>query len=290
MLVGCGSGSGGGTPSKDAPWVGNTYALTIPSANWTQPPGVGGDIGAFVPQFLIGVSQSSGDTMTVTLGTATNGADDAAVTTQDPCNVTTQVAVDGSGYPNATITAPAFPLRIVNTAFKPAVVVDTTARNFTLTNVLPDGGTTAENGTLSVVLDISELYPLFNLVPTQSRTKDGVCEVLANAGATCTTCPTTGQPYCLTLKASQLGAVETTTAVMPIASTQVPPSCVPTGESTPPAEEAGAPNDAGNGPEPSADAGAPLDATAPVDGSLPDAGSSGHLDAQTAADAPVDSQ
>jgi hypothetical protein len=294
-LAACGGGGGGGTPSKDAPWIGNTYVLAIPDGNWSKPPNIGSDVGAFVPQFLIGVSQGSGNTITVTLGTAASGVQDAAANApQDTCNVTTVIpGVDGSGYPNATITADALPLRIVNTAFTPPVVVDTTVRNFTLTNVLPNGSTTMKMGSLSAVLDISELYPLFNQIPASSRTPDGVCGVLqTEANTSCAACPTTGQPYCLTLEAVQLGAVESTTALMPIASNQVPASCAPTVTGTPPAEEAGAPSEAGTGTEPGADAAVSSDAGGSADASEPatDGSLSGMLDAHAATDARGDSQ
>jgi hypothetical protein len=280
MLGACSNSSGGGGPSKDAPWVGNTYVLTIPSANWTKPPDIGSDIGAFVPQFLIGIGQSSGNTMTVTIGAAENSV-------QDPCNVTTQVTADGSGYPNATITADALPLRIVNTVS--GVVVDATVRNFTLTNVLP--GSTTKGGTLSAILDISELYPLFNQVPAGSRTPVGVCSVLqSEANTPCVACPTTNQPYCLTLEAVQLGAVEGTAAIMSIASSDVPASCSASDAGGgPPSEEAGAPSEAGSA-QPTGDAAASMDATASVDAAVSDAGTNAHLDAQTAADAALDNQ
>jgi hypothetical protein len=281
MFGACGTSSGGGGPSKDAPWVGNTYVLTIPSANWTQPPNIGSDIGSFVPQFLIGIGQSSGNTMTVTIGTAENGV-------QDPCNVTTQVTADGSGYPNATITVDALPLRIVNTVS--GVVVDATARNFTLTNVLP-GSPAANSRTLSAILDISELYPLFNQVPVESRTPAGVCGVLQQeANTPCVACPTTNQPYCLTLEAVQLGAVEGTPAVMSIASSDVPASCSPSdaGGGTP-SQEAGAPSEAGS-MQTTGDAAASVDATASVDAALSDASTNAHHDAETATDAALDNQ
>jgi hypothetical protein len=278
MLGACSTSSGGG-PSKDAPWVGNTYVLTIPSANWTQPPNIGSDIGAFVPQFLIGIGQSSGNTMTVTIGAAENGV-------QDPCNVTTQVTADGSGYPNATITADALPLRIVNPVS--GVVVDATVRNFTLTNVLPGA---PKSGTLSAILDISELYPLFNQVPVQSRTPVGVCGLLQmEANTPCVACPTTNQPYCLTLEGVQLVAVEGTAAIMSIASSDVPASCSPSdaGGGTP-SEEAGAPGEAGS-MQPTDDAAASVDATASVDAAVSDAGTNVRHDAETATDAALDNQ
>ncbi len=282
-VAACSGGSSSGSgPAKDAAWIGNTYVLTIPPANWTQPADIGGDIGAFVPQFLIGISQSSGDTMSVMMGTAMNGV-------QETCNVTTQVTADGSGYPNATITVPALPLHIVNTVS--GVVVDTTVRNFTLTNVLPNGSTVAKNGGLSAVLDISELYPLFNQIPTSVRTPDGVCKALATANATCAACPTSGQPYCLTLEAVQLGAVEGTTPIMPIAASAVPASCssYDAGTTTTPVEEAGAGSEAGSSMQPTVDA-ASTDAAQSVDASAADATSSGHLDAAAAADARGDNQ
>src|SRR5215510_13711851 len=79
LSAGCGDNQAGSSR-----WVGKTYLLDIPAANWTEPRGIGRDIGDFVPQFLLGVEPASPGYLAVTVGTAADGV-------QDPCNTTTQV-------------------------------------------------------------------------------------------------------------------------------------------------------------------------------------------------------
>jgi hypothetical protein len=269
LALGACSGDNGSGASKDAPWVGKTYVLTIPSANWTQPPNIGGDIGAFVPQFIVGIGPSSGDTLTVTLGTGTGG-------TQDMCSPTTQVTANGGGYPDIAITAPAFPMRIVNPTSH--VVVNTTVQKLTLTNVLP-GSAPAKDGILTASVDISELFPLFNQIPDSARTKDGVCQQLGSFGAPCGPCPTTGLPYCLNLAAVQLGATASATALVQVSSAQIPVSCS--------VVDAGAAADAASGAQ-TVDSGAAADAGAGPDGTSAATGADGATGADAAvADAAV---
>src|SRR5262249_246927 len=115
-LAGCGSNA-----ADSSQWMGKSFMLEVPSDNWVQPPGVGGDVGDFVPRFLLGVAHATGPDLTVTVGTAKAGV-------QDTCNATAEVAVTGSDYPKSTIVVPAFPLHIVDTNQTPTVIVDTTVR------------------------------------------------------------------------------------------------------------------------------------------------------------------
>jgi hypothetical protein len=196
-------------------WVGKTYQLTIPASNWSEPPGIGRDIGDFVPSFLISVARGTGDDLAITLGTVAAGA-------QDPCNPTTAITASGAAYPGVRIAAPSVPLHIVH-PFED-ITVNTTIHDLAFENVLPTGAP-ARDGTVTATIDAAEVYPLFTQVP--NRDKDNVCAALASFGAPCAACAHNAQPYCLTIGAVELGATETAIAVQPIAAANIPPSCSP---------------------------------------------------------------
>ena len=209
-LAACGSNA-----ADSSQWVGKSYRLDIPPDNWVKPQGVGSDIGDFVPQFLFGVAHASGTDMTVTVGAALAGV-------QNPCNATTEVTVSGAAYPMSEIVVPAFPLHVVDTNQTPTVIVDTTIRNLTFTNVLPDGAAKPD-GEVSATIDASEVYPLFRLIPNPS--KESVCAALQTAGASCVACPHNGQPFCLVIGAVQVAAVAASAPVTTIAPASIPASC-----------------------------------------------------------------
>jgi hypothetical protein len=204
---------------SDTGWAGKTFLLEVPSTHWVEPPGIGGDVGGFVPQFLLGVEKAGGaNALAIQIATANGGV-------QDVCNPTTSVTTTGAEYPGVEIAAAAFPLHIVDRNRTPYVVVDTTIRNLAFKDVLPGGP--SKEGELSATIDAAEVYPLFRLVPNPSP--DSVCAALASAGAPCATCPHSGRPYCLAIRAVQLGAVATPTRVTPVAAADIPASCDATG-------------------------------------------------------------
>lgn len=214
LLAACGGEEDdGGAPPDPNPWAGKTYLLTIDPDFWVEPPGVGEDIGEFVPQFLLSVGD--GADPQVTIATALNGA-------QDQCNATT-VVTGSANNPESSAKAEAFLLHIVHPRID--VTVDLNVHDLTFTNVLP--GDDVE-GELSVEMDVNEAYVLFDLVPESSRTPEGVCTILGMADAPCVPCSFgSGEARCLALKAVQLQAVETSVAVQPIAAADRDPSCTP---------------------------------------------------------------
>jgi len=224
-FAGCGeSHSSSGTPDASGSasvWLGKTYLLDNPNfaaANWTMPAGFGADIGAYVPQFLIGVAAGSGSDLTITIATASGGA-------QDLCNVTTQVSASGASYPDIKITLPTFPMRIVDSNPAHAKVVQTTGHDVILTNVLP-GDKPAMDGQLDATMDISELYPLFYQIP--NPTPATVCSTFKSLGGIdCETCSfdPNQQPYCLTLQAVQIGATLASTQITPVSAGNIGASC-----------------------------------------------------------------
>lgn len=210
-LIGCGDSGGGGASSKD--WVGKTFLLdtpALPPAYWVQPKDFGKDLGAYVPQFLIGVGAGTGSDLAITLGTGMSGV-------QDVCVATTQVTASGSSYPNIDIVAPSFPMRIYDP--QKAAYVATTAHDVKLVNVLP-GNKDLSTAELHATVDVAELYSLFYQIP--NATKESVCSTFSSYGVPCATCTFNNQPYCLTLKAVQVTTAETTPPIQPVASPTCP--------------------------------------------------------------------
>jgi len=192
----------------------------IPGSAWTEPPGgVASAIGGDVPQFLIGVAAGSGNDLTITLTTAINGV-------QDMCSPTTQVPASGVNYPNIEISAPNFPIHVVVTPPNPPDrQAESTAHNVFFKNILP-GDTAAKDGELDATVDASELYTLFYQLT--NATKDNICaqlDSIANTTGLCKVCDFNQLPYCLTLHVVQIGATQTPTAIVPVLSGDIDPSC-----------------------------------------------------------------
>ena len=212
VVAGCGSSS---SPSS-ANWIGKTYLLDTPAlsaGHWTKPVGFGSDIGGYVPQFLIGIEAGSGSDLMVTLTTATLGV-------QDMCNVTTEVSASGANYPKIDVLAPSFPMRIMDSETgKP---VPSTAHNLELKDLLPGNSGTA-SGELDATVDVAELYSLFHLIP--NATKESVCSTFASYNVSCETCASNGQPYCLTLQATQIAATSAPAPIQKVTASDIAPTC-----------------------------------------------------------------
>jgi hypothetical protein len=216
LLPACGGEEGdddGGGPTK-SPWAGKTYSLTIDPDLWIEPPGISDHIAEFVPEFLFSVADEAGTTPKVTIATALNNA-------QNACNATTEV-VASAEEPNSLVLADEFLLHVVHPRID--VTTDLTLHDLTFTDVLP---ATGAEGEFSVEMDVNEAYVLFDLVPESSRTPEGVCTILGMADAPCVACSFDGGEHCLTLKAVQLAAAETSLGVEPIAAADRDPSCTP---------------------------------------------------------------
>jgi hypothetical protein len=194
QLSACGA-EGAGDDPEGAPsnataqdtWAGK-YALTIPPSFWDEPPGIGSDIGVFVPEFLFDVQGSA-----VTMATMEAGV-------QQTCTPTL-MAQAAIAAPQFVVGPVDYPMHLVNEVN--GARVNTTIRSVTFTNVLPP--TDAAGGTMSAVLDAREIYPLFHLIPMP--TADAVCMGLAEFDVTCEPCPQDGLPFCLTIAANALEAV-----------------------------------------------------------------------------------
>ncbi len=242
------------SPTVPAPvsasWeAGNTYLLTIPTDNWTDPRDVGPEIGAYVPQFILQVDARTGDTAALTIGTAYDAV-------QDLCSPTASTQTTAAPYPGVQIGPFDFPMRLVKTDDLGAVeaIVHATAYQLTLTNLMPMDGD-PDDGMLTVTMDIREIYPMFTELATDP-TAEVVCNALGGAfGAPCEPCPADQQPWCLPLIARLLEATPApaTLALQPVPTTiSTVEGCMatPTDEETP----APAPTASGTTPAPSATA------------------------------------
>jgi hypothetical protein len=208
---------GSNQSSPWAGWAGKTYLIdtpAMPEGYWTVPKNAGGYIGTFVPQILISVAGGSGDNLAVTLGTAIEGE-------QDMCSPTAQVTMSSTSYPQSSIDVENFPMRIVNP--KQGNVVFTTVHHVSFTDVLP-GEPSPDDGEMRATVDFEEVYSLINLLP--NPTKDDACTLFQNSGGfSCETCDFNQQPYCVTVKAVEVQAVETPTQVVTVSSDQLSAAC-----------------------------------------------------------------
>jgi len=97
------------------------------------------------------------------------------------------------------------------------VVADVVAYSFTVTNVLPDGDTPAEDGSMTAFLDVREMDPLFTGLG-ENRTPDTICTTINDSTeAACQACPHGGD-YCLFAEALRLGATPVSVPLQPVAS------------------------------------------------------------------------
>lgn len=226
-LVGCSSPDDSSPKSEQQnAWSGHTYLLSIVQKQWSVPRGIGMDLFGVAPAFILKVN-GTGNNLTAMLATGpgvylpdpTDKTKQVAVTleqaAQDSCGVTTDIPFAGGTYPHSVI-APSGKISMFVRNDAPTTPLQVTADVYGLkfTDVLPNGATPATTGTLEAMMDFRELYLLFaSLGPT--RNEDTVCASLmshysmpdAGVVVQCEPCPD-GAPYCLSVKAEQIGAVE----------------------------------------------------------------------------------
>jgi hypothetical protein len=237
-LAGCGGGDDDAAPVDTAsPWAGKKYFVNM-RTEWTVPRGIGREIDNFVPSFLLDVSGTSADALSVTIGAAQADATaDTAV--QNLCGPTTKASFSGSDYPKSVIAPTDMRVYIKNTPETGDPVQATgSVFGFTLTDVLPGPDATVKPGKFKASMDFRELYRLFTaLGPTVSP--DGVCEDLygqftpegceedPECWVKCQPCANDGAPYCLTIEAEDFVAVEAPNlSIVEVTETSRPATCV----------------------------------------------------------------
>lgn len=200
------------TEGSPADWIGRTYLLEVPPSNWREPRSVGSEIGPFVPYFLLSVGGTP-EAPTITIG----GTYDATGSSQDLCTPTWTGPLNVTQFPNATVTAPAFPafIRVEDPAMGVSISRQITIHQLNLINVLPAGPTPSTAGQLSATMDLDESYPLFYKPPQESGM--AACNTLMTAlGVGCESCAHSGATSCLTLKAVGVGAREVATTIQEV--------------------------------------------------------------------------
>jgi hypothetical protein len=164
------------------------------------------------------IEGDSPDTFNVLMATA------KADGTQDLCNKTSMITANRSDT-GATIGPAEFNLHIEHADPEIDISVDGVVYNFTLKDILPNGNTMSTTGELSATMNFEHLYPLFTLLI--DPTPEAVCTALLDSyREPCVACPGNGQPFCLTVRAIELGATPTNATIQPV--TEVDPSCAPT--------------------------------------------------------------
>jgi hypothetical protein len=216
LTTGCSAPAEPEQTAETNQWNGQTYLLDVVEEQWSEPRGIGGEIDAFVPNFLMRVEGESPDTFNVTIATA------KADGTQDLCNRTKTFTATRSET-GEIIGPDEFPLYIQHTE-EPDLAVNGVVYDFTFKDILPNGDAMSTVGELSATMNFRHLYPLFTLLI--DPTPEAVCTALQDSyGEPCAACPGNGEPFCLTVKAIELGATPTDVAIQQVDTPD--PSCTP---------------------------------------------------------------
>lgn len=201
------SGSGGEEGSSEpGPWDGQTFRLDVPKNNWTSPPGVGREIGDYVPAFFLKFAETADGEVELLIGSGDPGAEE-----QNECSGTVTIALESPETPNefGPVTMEA---QLTSTAGGTTMTVTANIYDLTFTDVLPVDGEPAEDGQLTATMDVREIAPLFTLLPEEMRTPENVCMGLEMSfDAPCEPCSYDGgddEPFCLNMVAMGLGAEE----------------------------------------------------------------------------------
>lgn len=181
------------------------YLLDVTEQDWAEPRGIGTEIDAFVPNFLMKIEGETDTTVDVLIAAA--GPDGK----QDPCNSTSMVT-GTKGAEFVTFGPTEFPLHIQHV--DEPIAVNGLIYGFTISNVLPKGGALSEDGELVATMDFRDIYKLFTLII--NPTPETVCTALEESYGSCQPCPNDGQPFCLTVKAVYLGASKRVGSIKPV--------------------------------------------------------------------------
>jgi hypothetical protein len=206
-------------------WVGHAYLVTPadPYTYLTTPDDrtLTKQLAKFIPNFLLKVKSATADKVQLTLAPAVKQTKPPK---QDGCNVTVEASATVSMYPRIQIGPMDLPLYVTNTPEGEApLTARITVREFSLSDILPKGGTSSETGAFSALVDIREVAPL--LLNMEGLTPPQICNVIkSNYTAECAPCPDS-EFLCLLFQADDFGAVDADTDVKTVADSDLPPSC-----------------------------------------------------------------
>ncbi len=226
-------------PDNASPWAGRSYLLSIGEGDWTEPRGIGKEIGANVPSFLFQIAGETEKDLILTIGAGQPLATPETFQ-QNVCSPTQRVPFSGESYPKVRIDNPD-PIRI-HVRREPAnhepVQVTGSVHHLEMVDVFPSAGAAASVGTFTGMMDFREIYRLVTGLG-DNVTPDGACDALSaqltpigceedpSCWERCEPCPADEAPYCLTVKAEELTAIEMPgLAVVPVSETTRDPACI----------------------------------------------------------------
>lgn len=203
--------SGLGTPLSDPSVLeGSVYSLNLQDGRIVIPAGVGSVLEQYLEVTLfIKVDSASGGTLNM-YGAL---ADDAG-TGQDYCSETLD-------FPEADFSnAPFFAIGPQDTTISVAGYTVTIDDLFISGDFAADGSYWG-GGVLEGKVDTR---PLVDLIE-EGGEEDAVCAIVAGFGVSCEPCPADGQPFCLSIKAVDLGGEQVSAPVEPIDMSDCHESC-----------------------------------------------------------------
>jgi hypothetical protein len=225
MMISAGCGASGSEGNTANTWVGHTYFVTPadPYTYLTKPASstVAKKLANFVPNFLLKVNDASDDKVAITVAPAKKQTDSPE---QDLCNTTVDVEATTSSYPSIQIGPTEIPLYITSTpSGKPPITGRITVREFSLTDLLPNGSAVSESGRFSALVDAREANTLVTI--EEGLSGEELCLILQDEFATeCVPCPDS-QVLCMLFEAEEIGAIRTETKVKPMTEADLDSSC-----------------------------------------------------------------
>lgn len=185
-----------GTPLPDVGILQNrTYALNLREARIVEPAGVGSILGTYLTQdILVGIETVDNSKIQM-IGAI--GVEGASPPVQDYCT-------SSIPFPEADFAAqPYFQIGPQTTTLAVAGL-EIVIGDLEITGTFASDGSYFTGGTLGGTIDTRPLVPLLD----PEGEPGSICDLAASFGAVCGTCPEDGEPYCLTLVADQIEALQ----------------------------------------------------------------------------------
>lgn len=209
-----------GTPISDTNvLVGKTFSLDLASARIVEPAGIGSVLSSYLTQdILVGVETVSATEINMA---GAIGKEDASPPAQDYCTPTIDFPVaDFDEQPFFQIGPQTTTLSVAGYSIE--------IGNLEITGTFAADASYFGGGTLAGTIDTRPLAPLLD----DSGDEGAICDLAVSFGAVCEACPSDGEPFCLTLVADQITAVEVEGTTLVEVIDEDCPSC----ETTPPTD------------------------------------------------------
>jgi hypothetical protein len=168
--------------------VNKSFVVDIDPNYWTQPPGIGAEIGAYVPKFAFQIKtvDTVGLTFTALMGAAINGAQDMCTQTSLLTGTITTNTAGGNSFAFGPVDLPG----MVITGPDPEYIkAEAIIRQFHLSGDFVNQGDKFKNSSLGGVMDLREIAKVFTLISDPNdRTPEGICAQGADLGFVCEEC------------------------------------------------------------------------------------------------------